>query len=84
MEMKMYKRTAPMVYAVHWPEINVFKIGYSDCQRWKLFMNRGANLLSLMEFGSTTEAFDFESACHLALWPSCGPASSPTPKPGPT
>lgn len=43
----MYSPTPPTVYAVHWASINVFKFGYSDCQRYRLFLNRRADLLGL-------------------------------------
>lgn len=63
-----YARTKDTVYVVHWPEINVFKVGYSAQQRWRSFVLRGANVLKLMEFDTSTEAFLVEGGCHAALW----------------
>lgn len=63
----------PTVYAVHWTEINVFKIGFSENNRWRSFVNLGANVLGLMEFESVSEGYDFEDACHIALRAVCRP-----------
>lgn len=64
-------RHKPTVYAVHWPEINVFKVGFSEYRRWRAFEARGANVLDLMMFDHFKEAFDFELACHLAMSEVC-------------
>lgn len=62
------------VYAVHWPEINVFKIGFSERQRWKAFVNRGANVIGLLDdFAAGTSGYDFEYACHLVSSEVCRP-----------
>ena len=39
-----YKRTDHTVYVVHWPEPNVFKVGCSERQRWRMFTLRGAEI----------------------------------------
>ena len=73
----MYSRTKPTVYAVYWPEINVFKVGFSEHQRWRMFVLRGAKILGLLDnFDSFSQALNFEDACHLALWPTCRPGFS--------
>jgi len=66
----------PTVYAVHWPEINVFKIGYSEQKRWRAFELRGANILALQEFDVFDLAYYFEYLCHRAAWEVCRPAFS--------
>ncbi|GAS95493.1 uncharacterized protein RMCC_2459 [Mycolicibacterium canariasense] len=66
-----YKRTTHTVYLVHWPEINVFKIGYTEFQRYRAFVVRGANILKLFPFPTSTEAFDLETICHDVLWNLC-------------
>jgi hypothetical protein len=63
------------VYAVHWPEINVFKVGISERKRWRTFVNRGANVLAIMDdFDDYIGASDFEAACHFAAESVCRPA----------
>ena len=69
----MYSRTPPTVYAVHWANINVFKFGYSDCQRYRLFLNRGAELLGLFEFGTVTAGLDFETLVDESAMAICRP-----------
>lgn len=62
------------VYAVHWPEINVFKIGFSERRRWRAFVNRGANLIGLLDdFANASEGYDFEHACHIVSREVCRP-----------
>lgn len=71
----MYSRTRPTVYLVHWPEINVFKVGYSDFQRYRTFTLRGANLIDTKQFDSIDDGLNFEKACHYALRDGgCSPA----------
>lgn len=58
------------VYAVHWPAINVVKVGTSErrMKRWRAFMNRGANLLALVdEIPGGVSDYWFEDACHLVM-----------------
>lgn len=68
-----YKRTKPTVYTVYWPAINVFKVGFSEHQRWRTFVNFGAQILDLEEFDTTTDGYAYEDACHMVLWPICRP-----------
>ena len=64
----------PTVYAVHWPDINVFKIGFSERKRWRAFLNRGANLIGLLDdFANASEGYDFEYACHIVSSEVCRP-----------
>jgi len=69
----MYSPTPPTVYAVHWASINVFKFGYSDCQRYRLFLNRRADLLGLFEFDTVTAGLDFETVIDRAADAVCRP-----------
>jgi hypothetical protein len=69
----MYSRTKPTVYAVHWSQINVFKIGFSDCQRWRIFQLRGATLLGLKSFDTVSDGLDFEAVCQDVLSEVCRP-----------
>jgi hypothetical protein len=62
------------VYAVYWPEINVFKVGTSEShrRRWRTFINRGAILLGLKDFkGFSFSDYDFEGVCHDVLSDVC-------------
>lgn len=61
----------PTVYAVHWPKINVFKIGFSEKRRWRAFEARGANVLDLMDFDDVSNAYAFEDACHYVMTEVC-------------
>jgi hypothetical protein len=67
-------KTEPTIYAVYWPTLNVFKIGFSERKRWRSFLNRGAELLLLKtDFAGLSQAFDFEAACHLVANEVCRP-----------
>lgn len=52
-----YKPTAPSVYMVAWPDLNIVKVGYSYVQRWKPFVARGGILIGVEEFEDTAGAF---------------------------
>ena len=67
----MYSRTKPTVYIVHWPERNVIKCGYSERQRWRPFVLRGALVVDLIEFDTSSDAFEFESVVHEVLSQTC-------------
>lgn len=64
------------VYAVYWPEINVFKIGTSERRRsrWRGFVNRGAVVLGVVDPSPGISDYTFEDACHLAIQDCCRPA----------
>jgi hypothetical protein len=69
----MKKKTA--VYAVFWPDINVFKIGITNRKRWGSFVSRGAKLLATLDnFENGSQALDFERACHIVSSEVCRPA----------
>lgn len=67
----MYARTGPIVYLVWWPQERIFKVGYSEHQRWRIFTLRGAELVQLRDFGSALDAARFETDCHHALRKVC-------------
>lgn len=69
-----YKQTDHIVYIVHWPQINVFKVGSSDHQRWRAFALRGAKIIKLTRFDCPSCGYKFEGACHRAIWDVCRPA----------
>ncbi|AVP67335.1 hypothetical protein [Prescottella equi] len=71
-----YKKTAPTIYVVAWAADRIVKVGYSDRQRWRPFVLRGAEVVDLIEFESVTDAFDFESWAHGALLRLCERAFS--------
>jgi len=52
-----YKESAPAVYMVAWPGLNIVKVGYSSFQRWKPFVARGGELIGVEEFEDVTAAF---------------------------
>lgn len=57
-----YKTTVPMVYVVGWREAGVIKNGFSERQRWRPFVLRGAELIALYAFPhSGVEAVRFET-----------------------
>ncbi len=56
-----YKPTAPSVYMVAWPDLNIVKVGYSYVQRWKPFLARGGRLIGVEEFADAAAAFRRES-----------------------
>jgi hypothetical protein len=55
------------VYIVHWPDIGVIKAGYTGRKRWRTFVNRGAQIVDLVPFDNSTDAFEFESMVHRRL-----------------
>lgn len=57
-----YATTEPTVYVVAWPEAGVIKNGYSERQRWRKFVLRGAEVVALYRFPSDfSAAFQFEA-----------------------
>lgn len=62
-----YKRTVHTTYLVHWPDTNILKVGYSQCQRWRPFVLRGAVIVDLIEFPDSTGAFEMETVIQEAL-----------------
>lgn len=48
------------VYVVYWPKNGVFKVGFSAVWRWKSFILRGADVVELYEFESSSDAFAIE------------------------
>lgn len=62
-----YKRTVDTVYAVYWADDQILKVGYSEYQRWKPFVARGAEVLSLRTFDTYDEASALEQTCHSLL-----------------
>lgn len=69
-----YKRTDTTVYIVHWPAIGAFKVGCSERQRWRTFLLRGADLLSLTPFGNAVAAYQHEGRLHQVASSTCRPA----------
>lgn len=55
------KQRVPVVYLVHWPELNVMKAGISTQKRWRAFLQRGAEVVDLVEFEDYADASAFES-----------------------
>jgi hypothetical protein len=55
-----YRTTVPTVYVVGWRDLGIIKNGYSQQQRWRKFMLRGAQLVRLFEFENALDALDFE------------------------
>lgn len=66
-----YKATEPTVYVVEWPEIHVVKAGFSCNQRWRSFTLRGAEVVDLVRFPSSMDAFEFESVVLAAFRAQC-------------
>jgi hypothetical protein len=66
-----YKRTAHTVYVVYWPEERLLKVGYSERQRWKPFVARGAEVLALKQFSSYDAASFYEHTCHKIMRQVC-------------
>src|SRR5690606_11432300 len=46
------------------PPIGIVKVGYTAAKRYRKFVLRGAKLRELLEFPTSTEAFDFEERSH--------------------
>lgn len=69
-----YKATRPHVYVVQWPKIGVIKAGFSCNQRWRSFVLRGAEVVDLIAFDTSSDAFEFESVVLDALRKACLPA----------
>lgn len=66
-------KTAPRIYLVHWPAIDVMKAGYTEHSRWKSFVGRGAVLLGLWEVDDVTHAFALERELLKAVaWHAIG------------
>lgn len=59
-----WKVTPPCVYLVHWPSAGVTKAGYSYRQRWRRFALREAEVLAVVEFTNSSDAFAFETQMH--------------------
>ncbi len=70
----MYSRTKPTVCVVHWPDHGVIKAGYGERQRWRPFVLRGAEVVDLIEFDTSTDAFAFETVVLDMLESLCAPA----------
>lgn len=62
-----YKHTAPSCYIVSWDDDRIVKVGYSHCQRWRKFALRGARVLRVIAFDSSTEAFAAETTLDRYL-----------------
>ena len=73
-----YKQTRPTVYVVHWPAIDVFKVGCTERQRWRMYLLRGAQLIALHEFDSVSAAYGYEGQCHRLLESLCSPGFGST------
>jgi hypothetical protein len=52
----------------------VIKAGFSERQRWRAFQNRGAKLVDLVEFDTTSDALAFESVVLGMFEIYCDPA----------
>lgn len=59
-----YKKTAPMVYVVSWPQSKVVKVGFTAKQRYRHFVINGAELNVRYEFEDAHSAFEFETFGH--------------------
>lgn len=57
----------PSVYVVAWPD-GVWKVGYATTyRRWYKFLSTGATLVDLTEFGTDSDALDFERVMAAAF-----------------
>lgn len=61
-----WARTAPTTYFVAWPD-GVFKVGYSERQRWRRFLLRGARVARLVPFADFRDAFALEEQALAVL-----------------
>lgn len=57
----------PVVYLVHWPDVNVIKAGISMQKRWRAFVKRGGIVVDLVEFDDYADAAAFETVVHNGL-----------------
>jgi predicted GIY-YIG superfamily endonuclease len=55
-----YRRHNPSVYLVRWPD-GIVKVGYTDCKRWRKFELRGATLVNVWYFSTSSDAINAET-----------------------
>jgi hypothetical protein len=57
------------VYVVAWPTDGIVKVGMTSHKRYRAFLNRGAELLALVNAKTVTEACDLEDAVRRSIRP---------------
>jgi hypothetical protein len=56
-----------VTYIVHWPALNVVKVGVSNARRWLAFVQRGAVVVDLIEHDDHADAWVWETLVQQAF-----------------